>query len=306
MAQSILMPGRSFTMSRNQARNKETRSKNQKNPEKKIKRNPINSTISSTHEWPTTPIAKKKKNFTPFRCVGCRETSQLSVPAPIADSQSKKKKKKLRTKTLNFFDGDFDDFVVSRKPHSSKGRVDADKITPKEQSMQRMVTGSEDYPVLDTATLERPHSRADWFGFGHHSHFDFSEGLSEFVMLQNSFMGGRTDCPDRYRSLRLNVDNMSYEELVELGDRIGYVSTGLKENEITQCVRRTKPVSLNNFSHLHTVVEKNCSICQEEYEADDEMGKLGCGHFYHIDCIKQWLMHKNNCPVCKSVAMSTC
>lgn len=48
-----------------------------------------------------------------------------------------------------------------------------------QQSMQRMVTGSEDYPVLDTATLERPHSRADWFGFGHHSHFDFSEGLSE-------------------------------------------------------------------------------------------------------------------------------
>ncbi|XP_015059955.1 uncharacterized protein LOC107005815 isoform X1 [Solanum pennellii] len=306
MAQSILMPGRSFTISRNQARNKETRSKNQKNPEKKIKRTPINSTISSTHERPTTPIAKKKKNFTPFRCVGCRETSQLSVSAPIADYQSKKKKKKLRTKTLNFFDGDFDDFVVSRKPHSSKGRVDVDKITPKEQSMQRMVTGSEDYPFLDTATLERPHSRADWFGFGHHSHFDFSEGLSEFVMLQNSFMGGRTDCPDRYRSLRLNVDNMSYEELVELGDRIGYVSTGLKENEITQCVRRTKPFSLNNFSHLHTEVEKKCSICQEEYEADDEMGKLGCGHFYHIDCIRQWLKHKNNCPVCKSVAMSTC
>ncbi|XP_015059957.1 E3 ubiquitin-protein ligase MBR1-like isoform X3 [Solanum pennellii] len=259
MAQSILMPGRSFTISRNQARNKETRSKNQKNPEKKIKRTPINSTISSTHERPTTPIAKKKKNFTPFRCVGCRETSQLSVSAPIADYQSKKKKKKLRTKTLNFFDGDFDDFVVSRKPHSSKGRVDVDKITPK-----------------------------------------------EFVMLQNSFMGGRTDCPDRYRSLRLNVDNMSYEELVELGDRIGYVSTGLKENEITQCVRRTKPFSLNNFSHLHTEVEKKCSICQEEYEADDEMGKLGCGHFYHIDCIRQWLKHKNNCPVCKSVAMSTC
>ncbi|KAH0705752.1 hypothetical protein KY285_010287 [Solanum tuberosum] len=92
-----------------------------------------------------------KKNFTPFRCVGCRATSQVSVPAPIADWQSKKKKQKLRIKTLKFVDGDstfsthssccrkgrktrhscmaasFDDFVVSRKPHSAKGRVDIDK-----------------------------------------------------------------------------------------------------------------------------------------------------------------------------------
>jgi len=38
------------------------------------------------------------------------------------------------------------------------------------------------------------------------------------------------------------------------------------------------------------------SKIQEKYEADDEMGKLGCGHLYHIDCIKQWLMHTNSCP----------
>ena len=41
---------------------------------------------------------------------------------------------------------------------------------------------------------------------------------------------------------------------------------------------------------------------QEDYEADDEMGKLECGHFYHIDCIKQWLARKNICPICKTVA----
>ncbi|KAL3322336.1 hypothetical protein AABB24_039788 [Solanum stoloniferum] len=158
-AQSISMPGRSFTIPRNQARiniprnqarNKEPRSKNQQKPISETC--PKNSTISSSHECPTTPIAKKKKNFAPFRRVVCRATSQVSVPAPFADWQSKKKQKqKLRIKTLKFVDGDstfsthnsccrkgrkaryscmaasFDDFVVSRKPHSAKGRVDIDK-----------------------------------------------------------------------------------------------------------------------------------------------------------------------------------
>lgn len=43
---------------------------------------------------------------------------------------------------------------------------------------------------------------------------------------------------------------------------------------------------------------------QEEYEVDDEMGKLNCGHFYHINCIKQWLVQKNACPICKTEVLS--
>lgn len=44
---------------------------------------------------------------------------------------------------------------------------------------------------------------------------------------------------------------------------------------------------------------------QEEYGDDDEMGKLECGHNYHIECIKQWLVQKNSCPVCKAVAAAS-
>lgn len=38
---------------------------------------------------------------------------------------------------------------------------------------------------------------------------------------------------------------------------------------------------------------------QEEYELDDELGMLNCEHCYHFQCIKQWLVLKNFCPVCK-------
>ena len=42
------------------------------------------------------------------------------------------------------------------------------------------------------------------------------------------------------------------------------------------------------------------AIFQEEFEASEEIGKLSCGHGYHVHCIKQWLSRKNACPLCKT------
>jgi hypothetical protein len=44
---------------------------------------------------------------------------------------------------------------------------------------------------------------------------------------------------------------------------------------------------------------------QEEYKNEDDIGSLDCGHDYHTDCIKQWLMHKNLCPICKTTGLAT-
>ncbi|KAG2321867.1 hypothetical protein Bca52824_015080 [Brassica carinata] len=96
-------------------------------------------------------------------------------------------------------------------------------------------------------------------------------------------------------SPRFNVDGMTYEQLLELGDKIGYVNTGLNEKQIKTCLRKVKP-----FNKATPLEDKKCSICQEEYEAKDEVGKLPCGHRYHIHCVKQWLLRKNSCPVCKT------
>jgi E3 ubiquitin-protein ligase RNF38/44 len=44
---------------------------------------------------------------------------------------------------------------------------------------------------------------------------------------------------------------------------------------------------------------------QEEYKAKELIGTLECGHKYHVNCIKQWLMMKNLCPICKTTALSS-
>ncbi|CAM8975297.1 hypothetical protein QQ045_029038 [Rhodiola kirilowii] len=126
-----------------------------------------------------------------------------------------------------------------------------------------------------------------------------SEELTEILMIQTNLPMGRSDSYDRFRDWRLDTDDMTYEQLLALGDKMGYVSTGLKESEILRCVKKIKYLGKTS-SPLDGEAEPKCSICQEEYEPKDKLGLLICTHLYHRDCIKQWLKHKKTCPVCKS------
>jgi E3 ubiquitin-protein ligase Arkadia len=35
----------------------------------------------------------------------------------------------------------------------------------------------------------------------------------------------------------------------------------------------------------------------------ERIGKIDCMHIYHFDCIKQWLMQENICPICRHIAL---
>jgi len=132
-------------------------------------------------------------------------------------------------------------------------------------------------------------------------HFTF---YLQIMMFQTRVLLGGMNMYDRYQDWRLDVDNMTYEELLELGDKIGYVNTGLREDEITRSIRKVKHPSYGSFRFAKEM-ERKCSICQEEFEANEEMGRLECGHSYHVYCIKQWLSQKNTCPVCKTAVTKT-
>jgi len=42
-----------------------------------------------------------------------------------------------------------------------------------------------------------------------------------------------------------------------------------------------------------------CSICYERYLRRDEGIMLKCSHFYHRDCILDWIAKHRSCPVCR-------
>lgn len=125
------------------------------------------------------------------------------------------------------------------------------------------------------------------------------EGLrfEDVMILDQSVLYGMADIHDRHRDMRLDIDNMSYEELLALEERIGNVNTGLTEENISSCLKQK--------SYLTEADVEPCCICQEEYKNGDDLGGLKCGHDFHTSCIKQWLLQKNLCPVCKSAAFGT-
>eukprot|EP01063_Lacrimia_lanifica_P015562 TRINITY_DN2226_c3_g2_i1.p1 TRINITY_DN2226_c3_g2~~TRINITY_DN2226_c3_g2_i1.p1 ORF type:complete len:860 (+),score=224.45 TRINITY_DN2226_c3_g2_i1:61-2640(+) len=43
-----------------------------------------------------------------------------------------------------------------------------------------------------------------------------------------------------------------------------------------------------------------CVICHDEFVEGSEVITLACGHFFHADCITEWLRHRSNCPTCRA------
>jgi hypothetical protein len=64
--------------------------------------------------------------------------------------------------------------------------------------------------------------------------------------------------------------------------------------EIAQCRRML-------FCELKEKLGTACNICLDDFKDDTEVMQLnGCNHYYHPDCITNWLtQNSNKCPVCR-------
>lgn len=100
------------------------------------------------------------------------------------------------------------------------------------------------------------------------------------------------DNPDDDSSI--DPDNLSYEELTVLGDVAGTVAVGVPDDKIDQLLVNT----FRGVAAAGTEGEEQCAICRVEFSLDDGVKVLPCNHYYHVDCIGQWLRHKKACPVC--------
>ncbi|EOA20406.1 hypothetical protein CARUB_v10000716mg [Capsella rubella] len=126
------------------------------------------------------------------------------------------------------------------------------------------------------------------------------------VLETNLFLSGMSSFHDQHRDMRLDIDNMSYEELLALEEKMGTVSTALSEEALLKSLKSSiyRPTDESGEICLNKDDDVKCSICQEEYVDGDEVGTLPCQHKYHVSCAQQWLRMKNWCPICKTSAES--
>ena len=88
-----------------------------------------------------------------------------------------------------------------------------------------------------------------------------------------------------------NVDNMTYEELLELEEKMGKVSNGLTDEEIKQ-LKHEKYIK-------YKYLEDKCIVCQYDFKELETIVVLPCKHCFHFPCIKPWITNQHHCPLCK-------
>lgn len=122
------------------------------------------------------------------------------------------------------------------------------------------------------------------------------------------FDGFRTGGPGRGHDFTVgapspNVDNMSYEELLALGERIGSVQqVALSQAEVDLLPTRRIPDDIAVPGRHSDDDARRCAVCQEDYVAGEVVRTLPCLHAFHTNCIDRWLTGQTAgaraCPVC--------
>lgn len=79
------------------------------------------------------------------------------------------------------------------------------------------------------------------------------------VLETNLFLGGLA-FHDQHRDMRLDIDNMSYEELLALEERMGTVSTALPEEDMGKCLKSS--IYQVSTDCMEDEDDVKCSICQ--------------------------------------------
>lgn len=91
-----------------------------------------------------------------------------------------------------------------------------------------------------------------------------------------------------WAAMAMDIDGMSYEDLLALEERNGPVKNpGLQEDAI------------DAFPVEHVCGGGNdCAICLEDFCDGEQMMRLPCMHVFHACCSRDWLRRMAKCPCC--------
>ena len=96
---------------------------------------------------------------------------------------------------------------------------------------------------------------------------------------------------------------LSYETMLQLGERIGDVKTERWSLKAPKVIAQLPSFAYDasKTSHVDDIdcSEGKCLICQCEYENDELVRRLPCGHRFHTECVDKWILGKPICPYCR-------
>jgi len=99
----------------------------------------------------------------------------------------------------------------------------------------------------------------------------------------------------------MDTDSMTYDQLLDLGERIGDV-----KQERWRIIGKSIVASLKVVQFCSETTERNavsgqmCLVCRFDFENGDKVKILPCKHAFHVECIDPWLQTHDTCVTCKS------
>ncbi|XP_006627171.1 E3 ubiquitin-protein ligase ARK2C isoform X2 [Lepisosteus oculatus] len=98
----------------------------------------------------------------------------------------------------------------------------------------------------------------------------------------------------------------SYEELLQLEDRLGSVNRGAVQTTIERYTfphkykkRRPQELKIALDAEEESDIDEKCTICLSMLEDGEDVRRLPCMHLFHQACVDQWLATSRKCPICR-------
>jgi hypothetical protein len=80
------------------------------------------------------------------------------------------------------------------------------------------------------------------------------------------------------------------------GVRRGWFETSRGASPDTIKKIETVPYDESTFSEEESL---ECCCCMVEFDAEKEIKRTPCKHFFHADCLGNWLKQAKTCPLCR-------
>ncbi|KAK9155649.1 hypothetical protein Sjap_003129 [Stephania japonica] len=184
--------------------------------------------------------------------------------------------------------------------------VDDAHLATSFSSILRRSTGDHDthrgtlFPAISRGSTNGSHQDAQQV-----PHSFFAQRIDEVALLDarqdsNTF-GWRNSRVRRPNPIQRGGRIFSDEEMTAVQHRSFFEEqsrerkSGWSEEAILKSLK-TRSLNVSQAAEI-------CSVCIDELKVDEKIGSLSCGHEFHINCIKDWLIVNNACPICRRTAL---
>lgn len=68
-----------------------------------------------------------------------------------------------------------------------------------------------------------------------------------------------------------------------------YIKSVKEKNRYKKFIKSTK---------MEKCGEEECAICLDDYSENNKCSELYCGHKFHTNCFREWVLRREVCPLC--------